>query len=452
MTKIISTILVLFLFLQTQGLTQTETKDHANPQAKGLVVQFEKDQSSLTDSAKAILIAFVHEFRKSRNRMDLRIIGHTDSDGDNAYNKQLSVNRAQTVRLFLISKGVKNRISLYSKGENQLLRNGQTKAAHQTNRRVEINVQQRTKQKHNLYGTAAGQVHEVNTNKATELIGVKGTRIRFPKNSFKLPHGDSLVEVTFREYTTKEDALFANLSTITPNGQLIESKGMVHIKARVNGKPVRLKRGKQIEILFEKRKEGDSTQVFYGQRFENGVTWTAGNKPTKCQTKIIYQDILIGGDIVSGYSETCGQVNGTKLITTFLIDGTLIERSMKLGEEYADMSDPMRSSRLGWINCDRFYKSAQEKIDFVIKSKNDSNLRVFLVFNDINSIMPYSYQQNNEYYFKNVPIGMKVTVVALHKADEKEDCHIARVSTNISRRFNKTLSFKKVKKSDVHFN
>jgi hypothetical protein len=439
MTKLITSLLLLNLFVLTQA------------QATNLVVVFEKDQSSLTDSAKVKLVAFVHGFRKSKNRMDLRITGHTDSDGGTGYNEQLSLDRAQTVRLFLMVKGVKNRISLFSKGENQLLTKEQTKAAHQTNRRVVIEVQKSPNRLLNNFGTAIAQTHEVNTNQATELEGVKGTKIRFPKNSFKLPVGDSLVQITFREYTTKEDALLANLTTITPDGQLIESKGMVHIKATAKGKPVRLKGGKQVELFFTQRKEGDSTRVFYGQRFENGVTWTAGNKPAKCTTKISYQDLLHRGDVVSGYSETCRQDDGTTRISTYYNDGSLVKKIVLTGNDY-DLGVPsMISDRLGWINCDRFANNSLEKIDFVVKLKNDSNLSVFLVFDDINSVMPYTYQKNDEYHFNNAPIGIKVTVVALHKAENQEKCYIARLPTSISNGFNETLIFKKVKKSDVNF-
>jgi len=47
-------------------------------------------------------------------------IGHTDSIGSDAYNQKLSVRRAESVKAYLVSKGVEpNRIYTEGKGEKQ---------------------------------------------------------------------------------------------------------------------------------------------------------------------------------------------------------------------------------------------------------------------------------------------------------------------------------------------
>ena len=47
-------------------------------------------------------------------------IGHTDSIGSNAYNQKLSVRRADSVKAYLVSKGIEaNRIYTEGKGETQ---------------------------------------------------------------------------------------------------------------------------------------------------------------------------------------------------------------------------------------------------------------------------------------------------------------------------------------------
>lgn len=68
-------------------------------------------------------------------------IGHTDSIGSDAYNQKLSVRRAESVKAYLVSKGIEpNRIYTEGKGEKQPVASNKTKDGRQKNRRVEIEV------------------------------------------------------------------------------------------------------------------------------------------------------------------------------------------------------------------------------------------------------------------------------------------------------------------------
>jgi len=68
-------------------------------------------------------------------------IGHTDSIGSNAYNQKLSVRRAESVKAYLVSKGIPaNRIYTEGKGESQPVASNKTKEGRAKNRRVEIEV------------------------------------------------------------------------------------------------------------------------------------------------------------------------------------------------------------------------------------------------------------------------------------------------------------------------
>ena len=69
----------------------------------------------------------------------LQIIGHTDSDGDAAYNQQLSEGRARAVANVLIANGVPNgRIQTVGRGESQPVASNLNAAGKAQNRRVEI--------------------------------------------------------------------------------------------------------------------------------------------------------------------------------------------------------------------------------------------------------------------------------------------------------------------------
>jgi outer membrane protein OmpA-like peptidoglycan-associated protein len=69
----------------------------------------------------------------------LQIVGHTDSDGDAAYNQSLSEGRARAVGNILLSNGVpQSRMQVFGRGESQPVASNLTAAGKAQNRRVEI--------------------------------------------------------------------------------------------------------------------------------------------------------------------------------------------------------------------------------------------------------------------------------------------------------------------------
>ncbi len=72
----------------------------------------------------------------------------------------------------------------------------------------------------------------------------------------------------------------------------------------------------------------------------------------------------------------------------------------------------LAASSFGWINCDRFWETDDEKIDYLVEVKNMNDVNLNLVFSDINSIMPATKVGNN-YVFKNVPIGREVKLIGI---------------------------------------
>jgi len=68
-------------------------------------------------------------------------IGHADSIGSDAYNQKLSVRRAESVKAYLVTKGIEaNRVYTEGKGEKQPVADNRTADGRAKNRRVEIEV------------------------------------------------------------------------------------------------------------------------------------------------------------------------------------------------------------------------------------------------------------------------------------------------------------------------
>ena len=83
------------------------------------------------------------EVMRVKKKMVIEIAGHTDDVGDDAANLKLSQSRAETVRNYLLEKGIaKERITAKGYGETQPTSTNQTESGRQLNRRTEVRILQ----------------------------------------------------------------------------------------------------------------------------------------------------------------------------------------------------------------------------------------------------------------------------------------------------------------------
>jgi len=103
-------------------------------------ITFDSDSSAVRASLRSDLNTVADNLLRYPDST-VQIIGHTDSDGEAAYNATLSQNRANSVADVLQSGGVTyDRLQTSGKGEEQPLASNLTEEGKSQNRRVEIVV------------------------------------------------------------------------------------------------------------------------------------------------------------------------------------------------------------------------------------------------------------------------------------------------------------------------
>jgi outer membrane protein OmpA-like peptidoglycan-associated protein len=97
---------------------------------------FDVGRAAIKPSMRPVLDQFAQGLDPT---MRVRVVGHTDSTGSDAVNDPLSLERAQSVRDYLVARGVAvQRIDVAGRGEREPVADNTHEAGRAQNRRVEI--------------------------------------------------------------------------------------------------------------------------------------------------------------------------------------------------------------------------------------------------------------------------------------------------------------------------
>ena len=103
-------------------------------------ITFKVNSSNLQQRFTSTLYSVALVLKKF-NKTYVNVVGHTDSDGTEKYNMQLSVARARSVSNYLSRSGVSsNRIHSSGRGEYEPIASNSTQAGKAKNRRVQITI------------------------------------------------------------------------------------------------------------------------------------------------------------------------------------------------------------------------------------------------------------------------------------------------------------------------
>jgi OOP family OmpA-OmpF porin len=101
-------------------------------------VNFANNSAQLTPASATVLDEVAATLVK-RNDIRAEVAGHTDDRGEANYNRSLSQRRAESVRSYLVSKGVDaSRLTARGYGEDSPIADNKTSAGRAENRRVEL--------------------------------------------------------------------------------------------------------------------------------------------------------------------------------------------------------------------------------------------------------------------------------------------------------------------------
>ncbi len=104
-------------------------------------ILFDSNKSSIKNSSTAVLTDLGNALKENPS-VKVKITGHTDSDGKETDNEKLSLQRAESVKNYLITHfGIeKSRMTTEGKGENNPITHNDNEEGKKQNRRVEFNI------------------------------------------------------------------------------------------------------------------------------------------------------------------------------------------------------------------------------------------------------------------------------------------------------------------------
>ena len=103
-------------------------------------IAFERKSSIITENSSSALTQ-IAKILKDNSKIKIEIGGHTDSRGEKALNKQISQERANSVKTALVSLGInENRLTAVGFGEDFPIAKDDANGLSEVNRRVEFNI------------------------------------------------------------------------------------------------------------------------------------------------------------------------------------------------------------------------------------------------------------------------------------------------------------------------
>ena len=236
---------------------------------------------------------------------------------------------------------------------------------------------------------AARQTFTYTPGRTNTFTGAKGTIVTIPGNAF-VQYGGPLtapIQLTLREIFSRADMVLSDMPTVA-YGQALESAGEVFLRA-------------------------DSSVRMAPEAFIQLQTRNPANLASRDSMRLF----VAPAAPVSG-------PGGGNCFTWYLNSDPRSSLSPSPTGNTILISDVLYNNGIGWFNCDRFYDTPNP-LPLVVKIDAPNldpttNITVFAVFRDFNGTLAVcDFAAPNTFQTTGVPAGARVSIVAIHTANDK---------------------------------
>ncbi len=228
----------------------------------------------------------------------------------------------------------------------------------------------------------------------------EGTVIQFPNDAFIYENGKGIkctqVAIYVTEFYSMSDILESGLTT-TSNKRTLASAGMVYIEATCHGERLKLKPGKKVVVSMPSDAYDKKMKAFSGKLKDGIVDWKVNGSVANANLESPEVPLSDSEGSREYFSES---------------DGVFVAGSTDYQQGYL-----MTMSKLGWINCDRFY-DIKNSTHLLVKTDSIEKTCVAMIFKQMKSVLPGYQFANHTTEFKNIPSGEEVTILA-YRVNEK---------------------------------
>ncbi len=222
--------------------------------------------------------------------------------------------------------------------------------------------------------------------------------------------------------------IFNNVTTVS-NGRPLESSGMIHLTATSAGKVVKLKAGVSYDIHFPSMVSKADMLLFEGVEGARGINWVVAEPPIE-DTIIVQREVtrmlgygavettvslmqIVGNDTLLLPYDSTLQVNTIVRDTISSFDFTSLDTTDTAYNNQIDYFI-FKSTKFGWINCDRFF-SENDLVDFTVNMDSINSPLAYVVLAAYNSVLPV-YKNNINL---RLPNNTTATIIAIDSKNDK---------------------------------
>ena len=140
-------------------------------------IQFEHAKADIKEASHDLLNEIVKVIKENPHIKKIAIEGHASSDGNKAFNKKLSDDRAKSVRTYLVEHGIdKDKLTAKGFGEEKPIADNDTEEGREKNRRVEFNIVEQEVTQKKVEIDASGKEKVIEKEKIVEKKKSKETK------------------------------------------------------------------------------------------------------------------------------------------------------------------------------------------------------------------------------------------------------------------------------------